>query len=249
MNPSPEANELAAVVLERLTPYLPRVAAPGDRRSTPGQRLYTLVADRLTALGETEALTELVRDPRNNSLVKRLLATAATDDAGYAAALTAAVAALPSVVDPDGAAGSAPPAARSAKSATRSAKSAAPSTEPPVGAAEPPTEPPVGAGNGRRPGRLAWIGLAAIVVLALAGFLIVRSTLNGLGEAGGLTAQSSCAEYRQAPPEERVAAIRQIGLAKGVSGADGPLVMAALDQLCDAQPAAKLGDLLARMDG
>lgn len=238
MNPSPEANELAAVVLERLTPYLPRVAAPGDRRSTPGQRLYTLVADRLTALGETEALTELVRDPRNNSLVKRLLATAATDDAGYAAALTAAVAALPSVVDPDGAAGSAPPAARSAKSATRSAKSAAPSTE-----------PPVGAGNGRRPGRLAWIGLAAIVVLALAGFLIVRSTLNGLGEAGGLTAQSSCAEYRQAPPEERVAAIRQIGLAKGVSGADGPLVMAALDQLCDAQPAAKLGDLLARMDG
>ncbi|MEE6257368.1 hypothetical protein [Plantactinospora sonchi] len=239
MTPS-EARELAAVVLERLAPRLPELAASGGtrRRDTPIHQLYALVAERLRAMDEQDALTELARDPRNDSLVRRLLASAAADDAAYATALAAAVAALPA---------GAAPAPRSAGRSASDGETSAP------GAAE--GSAPDRDGNGpdrpareRRPRRLGvWIALAALGVLAAVGFLVVRSVVDNLTNAGGLNARSTCTEYRQAPPEERVAAIRQIGLAKGVSGVDSPLVMTAIDQLCETQPEAAIGDLIGRL--
>ncbi|AVT31599.1 MULTISPECIES: hypothetical protein [unclassified Plantactinospora] len=225
MTPS-EAGKLAAVVLDRLAPHLPEAASAGG--PGPAGPLYELVAARLRALGEAEALADLVREPRNNSLVKRLLRTAATEDPGYAAELAAAVGALPA-------------AAAAPVVADRPATPAEPRE--PVGAVP-------GSGGGRRPRRYGpWVALGAVVLLLAVGGLVVRAVLGGLSEAGGLTADSSCEEYQQAPPEERVAAIRQIGLAKGISGVDSPLVMTAVDQLCDAQPTARIGDLIARFDG
>lgn len=227
----PEARELAALVLDRLAPRLPELAATRGTpdRSTPVHRLYALVAERLRALDEEETLAELARDPRNNSLARRLLAQAVVDDQEYATALAAAVAALPAEERP---------AARTAE------QTVAPPAEQPAA---------VGQGSGgpaeeRRPRRLGgWIALAALVVLGVVGFLVVRSVVDNLSGAGGLTAESSCTEYRQAPPEERVAAIREIGLAKGVSGADSPLVMTAIDQLCDSRPGATIGELIGRL--
>ncbi|GAA3748874.1 hypothetical protein GCM10022225_36400 [Plantactinospora mayteni] len=232
MTPS-EARELAAVLLDRLAPHLPEVATAGD--SDPARRLYGLVAERLRALGEQDALADLVREPRNNSLVKRLLSTAAIEDPGYAAELAAAVEALPA------AAGKPVPANR-----TTPAGATRPESREPVEAAE--AVP--GSGGDRRPRRYGpWIAVGAVVLLLVVGGLVVRAVLDGLTDAGGLTADSTCEEYQQAPPEERVAAIRQIGLAKGISGVDSPLVMTAVDQLCDASPSARIGDLVARFDG
>ncbi|MGX7675972.1 hypothetical protein [Plantactinospora sp. DSM 117369] len=236
MTPS-EASTLAAAVLDRLAPHLPEVAAAGDPGPAgPGRRLYDLVAERLRTLDEVEALADLVREPRNNSLVKRLLSTAAAEDPGYAAELAAAVEALPAE------AGTPVPANRTAAgAATR------PETGAPVGAA---ADAVPGSAGGRRPRRYGpWIALGAVVLLLVVGGLVVRAVLDGLTDAGGLTADSTCREYQQAPPEERVAAIRQIGLAKGISGVDSPLVMTAVDQLCDASPSARIGDLVARFDG
>lgn len=224
MDPS-EARSLATVVLDRLAPRLPEVAADSDAAAPPGEserhgpvhRLYRLVAGRLHALGEQEALADLVRDPRNNSLVKRLLATAAADDPAYAAELDAAVAALPVERKP-------------------AETTSTPATE---STAEEPASRPH-----RR--RALWLSLGAAAVVTVLALVVGRSVVADLRDAGGLTSDSTCAEYRQAPPEERVAAIRQIGLAKGVSDAHNPLVMTALDQLCDTQPTARLGDLVAR---
>lgn len=229
MTPS-EARELAAAALDRLTPQLPEVAtASGGRElDTPIHRLYVLVAERLRTLGEQEALAELIRYPRNNSLVRRLLADSATDDPGYAEQLAAAVDATP------------PPAEVTPSPAARSSAV--------DGEASPrATAVPV---ETRRPRRYGpWVGVGAVVVLILVGVLVARAVDSVLTDAGGLTADSNCAEYRQAPPEERVAAIRQIGLAKGIPGVDSPLVMSAVDQLCETQPSARLGDLIARFDG
>jgi hypothetical protein len=213
MTPS-ESRELAAVVLDRLAPRLPEAAASDDAApGTPIRRLYELVASRLRTLGEQDALAELVRNPRNDSLVRRLLATEATEDPTYAEELAAALEALPAA----GTLVTAPAADRA---------------------------------DGRRPRRYGpWVGVVAVVVLLLLGAFVARTVVNGLDGAGGLTADSGCEEYRQAPPEERVAAIRQIGLAKGISGVDSPLVMTAVDQLCETQPSAKLGDLVARFGG
>ncbi|MEO3820506.1 hypothetical protein [Plantactinospora sp. B24E8] len=234
----PEARELAALVLDHLAPRLPELAAPRGTpgRNTPVRQLYALVAKRFHALDEQETLVELARDPRNNSLARRLLAQAVIDDQEYAAALAAAVAALAAAVAALPA--EERPAARTAEHAVAQ-----------------PAEQPAAAGQGsegsaeeRRPRRWGgWIALAALVVLGVAGFLVVRSVVDNLSGAGGLTAQSSCTEYRQAPPEERVAAIREIGLAKGVSGADSPLVMTAIDQLCDSRPEATIGELIGRL--
>ncbi|MEQ4301439.1 hypothetical protein ABNF97_08620 [Plantactinospora sp. B6F1] len=229
MTPS-EARNLAAVVLDRLAPHLPGIASTGD--PGPVRRLYDLVAGRLRTLDELDALADLLREPRNNSLVKRLLSTAATEDQGYAAELIAAIEALPSA-----------PAAPVPADRTASAAAA----REPAGVA---ADAVPGSGGARRPRRYGpWIALGAVVVLLVVGGLVVRAVLDGLGDAGGLTADSTCEEYQQAPPEERVAAIRQIGLAKGISGVDSPLVMTAVDQLCDATPSARIGDLVARFDG
>ncbi|MDG4789492.1 hypothetical protein O7626_26810 [Micromonospora sp. WMMD1102] len=225
----------------------------------PAGRLYRLVAERLDALDESEALTELVREPRNNSLGKRLLGTAATEDPAWAAELADAVEALPAERSTERSAQRS--AGRSTpRSAGRSTqRSAERSATPGAGRAAPagPGEPVgaaagavPGSGGARRPRRYGpWIALGAVVLLLVVGGLVVRAALGGLSDAGGLTADSSCTEYQQAPPEERVAAIRQIGLAKGISGVDSPLVMTAVDQLCDTQPSAKIGDLVARFDG
>ncbi|MFC6022422.1 hypothetical protein ACFP2T_40490 [Plantactinospora solaniradicis] len=246
MTPS-ESRELAAVVLDRLTPRLPEVAASDDAApGTPIRRLYELVADRLLTLGEQDALAELVRNPRNDSLVRRLLATAATEDPRYAEELSAALGVLPAGTPV------------TAPAAEVTPPTAAPS--PPTAAPQSPDAAPSRAGeaaragadrsDGRRPRRYGpWVGVAAVVVLLLLGAIVAWTVVDGLDGAGGLTADSGCEEYRQAPPEERVAAIRQIGLAKGISGVDSPLVMTAVDQLCETQPSAKLGDLVARFDG
>ncbi|MFY1672889.1 DUF6480 family protein [Plantactinospora sp. WMMB334] len=128
--------------------------------------------------------------------------------------------------------------------------------DPAPAGATPPAESPREATGDRRETRGQprsrrygpWIALGAVVLLLLAAGLVVRAVLGEMTGVGGLTADSSCAEYRQAPPEERVAAIRRVGLAKGISGVDGPLVMTAIDQLCETQPSARLGDLLARLN-
>lgn len=248
-----EARELAAVVLRRLAPRLPEVAAAADAPGPsearvpsgpstspggddPSHRLYRLVADRLRALGEQEALAELIREPHNDSLVRRLLATAVADDAAYAAELAAAVAAMPAE---EAAVAAVPPAREAA-----------------VAAAEPAGDDvaPPGAGQPSAPGgavrpdrrRALWLSLGTATVVAVLAFLVGRAVVDDLRDAGGLTSHSTCAEYRRATPEERVAAVRRIGLAKGVSDAHNPLVMAALDQLCETQPTARLGDLVER---
>ncbi|GIG91855.1 hypothetical protein Pen02_67910 [Plantactinospora endophytica] len=224
------------MVLDRLAPHLPEVASAADPGGAPpARRLYDLVAERLRTLDEQEALAELVREPRNNSLVKRLLGSAAAEDPGYAAKLAAAVAALPAQVGKSPA-GQPTPRGRTAPSEGRG----------PAGAV---ADDVPGSADGRRPRRYGpWIAVVAVVLLLVVGGLVVRAVQDGLSGAGGLTSDSTCTEYQQAPPEERVAAIRQIGLAKGISGADSPLVMTAVDQLCDAQPSARIGDLVARFD-
>ena len=164
--------------------------------------------------------------------MRRLLTTAATEDPAYAAELAAAVAALPD----------------SQFTAAASQSTAAASRR-----RERARDVPAGSAGDREAFRrltrrgLA-IGVGAVAVTALLGCLVGRAILDDLNDAGGLTSDSSCAEFRQAPAEDRVAAIRQIGLAKGISGVDSPLVMSAVDQLCDAQPSAKLGDMVARFD-
>jgi len=267
-----EARELAAVVLRRLAPRLPEVAAAADAPGPsearvpsgpstspggddPSHRLYRLVADRLRALGEQEALAELIREPHNDSLVRRLLATAVADDAAYAAELAAAVAAMPA----EKAAVAAMPAEKAAVAAMpaeKAAVAAMPAEKAAVAAAEPAGDDvaPPGAGQPSAPGgavrpdrrRALWLSLGTATVVAVLAFLVGRAVVDDLRDAGGLTSHSTCAEYRRATPEERVAAVRRIGLAKGVSDAHNPLVMAALDQLCETQPTARLGDLVER---
>jgi hypothetical protein len=238
-----EPDRLAAAVLARLAPHLPDLAA-GKPADPATARLYDLVARRLRALGEEQTLAELALDPRNNSLARRLLATAATEDPGYAAELAAALTALPPAHPPDTA----------HPEDTRPADGSAQADNPAQADGAPvPGGPASAAGSavaaGRRPGRRGvLIGTAIAVGVVLVGCLVGRAMLDDLNDAGGLTSDSTCAQYRRSPAEDRVAAIRQIGLAKGVSGTDHPLVMSAVDQLCETQPDARLGDVLARFD-
>jgi hypothetical protein len=235
----PDHDRLAAAVLARLAPHLPALAA-GEPAEPATAGLYHLVATRLRALGEEQTLAELAREPRNNSLARRLLATAATRDPGYAAKLTAALAALPAAGPPDVVS---PPDPTSPE---KTARTGGPTASAGSVSGARATSAVVA---GRRPGRRGiLIGVGIAVVVVLVGCLVGRAMLSDLNDAGGLTSDSTCTQYRRAPAEDRVAAIRQIGLAKGVSGADHPLVMSAVDQLCDTQPDARLGDVLARFD-
>ncbi|MDG4828930.1 hypothetical protein O7627_06365 [Solwaraspora sp. WMMD1047] len=232
-----EPDRLAAAVLERLAPHLPALAA-GEPTEPATADLYHQVAERLRALGEQQTLAELAREPHNNSLARRLLATAATEDPGYAAKLTAALAALPAA-----------PAKDTANPGDTARTDGSTQTDGPPAPDGRPSVASAAVVAGRRPGRrgiLIGVGIAVCVVLV--GCLVGRAMLDDLNDAGGLTSDSTCAQYRRAPAEDRVAAIRQIGLAKGVSGTDHPLVMSAVDQLCESQPDQRLGDVLARFD-
>ncbi|RKR87986.1 hypothetical protein BDK92_2289 [Micromonospora pisi] len=223
---TPESTDaLAGAAIERLTPYLPAVGTTGP--DTPGvdsaaRSLHRTVAARLHALGETEALAEFVRQPRNNSLVRRLLATAIREDPAYAAELAAAVAAVP------------PPSAASQTPAGPATATAA---------ATPTPAPP---GTGRRFSRRALlIGLTVVVVAVAVVCLIARNILGDLDDSGGLTSQSSCADFRQAPREDRMRALQAIALARGVPELDSPFGLTAVTEACATQPERRVGDVVA----
>jgi hypothetical protein len=176
------------------------------------------VAARLSALGETEALAEFVRQPRNNSLVRRLLATAVHDDPAYAAELAAAVAAVP----PDG------------------PRTTAADPTPP---GSPDLRP---SGRGRRLSRRTLlVALAVLTVAVLVVCLVARNILADLDDSGGLTTQSTCAEFRQAPKEDRARALQAIALARGVPELDTPLALDAVTRSCAATPERRLADVVA----
>ncbi|WP_326556026.1 hypothetical protein [Micromonospora sp. NBC_01796] len=220
---TPESPDtLAGTAIERLTPYLPAIGTTGAVEpggDTAARSLHDLLAARLRAMGEAEALAEFVRQPRNNSLVRRLLTTAVHDDPAYAAELAGAVAALP----PDG-----------------------PETTPAATRNDSPDRPaPVG---GRRLSRRTLlVALAVLTVAVVVVCLVARNILGDLDDSGGLTTQSSCADFRQAPREDRSRALRAIALARGLPELDTPLALTAVTQACAAEPDSRLGDVVARL--
>ncbi|MFI6763002.1 hypothetical protein ACIBF5_28115 [Micromonospora sp. NPDC050417] len=220
---------LAGAAIERLTPHLPAVGTTGP--DTPGvdsaaRSLHRTVAARLHELGETEALAAFVRQPRNDSLVRRLLATAIREDPAYAAELTAAVAAVP----PTGAVTNSPAGTTTAGTTTETA------------AAPPPAPPRTG---GRFSRRALLVGLTVVVVVVAVVCLIARNILGDLDDSGGLTSQSSCADFRQAPKEDRMRALQAIALARGVPELDSPFGLTAVTEACAAQPERRVGDVIA----
>ncbi|MFK3983690.1 hypothetical protein ACI2K4_25325 [Micromonospora sp. NPDC050397] len=237
---SPETTDpLAGTALERLTPYLPAVGTTQEPGVDPAARpLYDLVAARLRAIGEAEAFADFVRQPRNDSLVRRLLATAVRDDPAYAAALTAAVAAVPAGATtsqlPDGTAGSAVPLPLGGRVTGGSADSG---TTAPVGSAPAP----------RLSRRTLLVGLGILVVVVAVVCLVARNILGNLDDSGGLTSQSTCAEFRQAPKEDRAAALRAIALARGLPELDTPLGLTAVTESCAAHPGRSLADTIATL--
>ncbi|WP_329103743.1 hypothetical protein OG792_27685 [Micromonospora sp. NBC_01699] len=210
---------LAGTAIELLTPYLPAIGIAGVGHGDPAVRsLYETVAARLRALGEAEALAEFVRQPRNNSLVRRLLATAVRDDPAYAAELAAAVAAVPPV-------------------GSQTAASAGPPADAPDRSRS--------TGTRRLFRRTLLVTLAVSAVAVLVVCLVARNILADLDDSGGLTTQSSCAEFRQAPREDRSRALRAIALARGVPELDTPLALTVVTQACASAPDRRLGDVVA----
>ncbi|MEV4626308.1 hypothetical protein AB0J90_08460 [Micromonospora sp. NPDC049523] len=219
---TPESPDtLAGTAIERLTPYLPAIGttAAGRGGDTAARSLYELVAARLRALGEAEALAEFVRQPRNNSLVRRLLTTAAQDDPTYAAELADAVVAVP----PQG------PATVTADDTRTNSP-----------------DRPLPGGGRRLSRRTLLVALAVLTVAVAVVCLVARNILGDLDDSGGLTSQSSCADFREAPREDRTRALRAIALARGLPELDTPLALTAVTQACAAEPDSRLGDVVAR---
>ncbi|MGW4467116.1 hypothetical protein [Micromonospora sp. NPDC004704] len=221
---TPESPDtLAGTAIERLTPYLPAIGTTGAVEPggvTAARSLHDLLAARLRAMGEAEALAEFVRQPRNNSLVRRLLTTALHDDPAYAAELAGAVAAVP----PDGP-GTTPVAATRTDSQDR----------------------PAPVGGRRLSRRTLLVALAVLTVAVVVVCLVARNILGDLDDSGGLTTQSSCADFRQAPREDRSRALRAIALARGLPELDTPPALTAVTQACAAEPDSRLGDVVARL--
>jgi hypothetical protein len=215
---TPETTDLAGTAIDRLTPYLPELSThdPQPSGDSAVRPLYDAVAGRLRALGETEALAEFVQQPRNNSLVRRLLATAVEDDPEYAAELAAAIAATPATPAGPAATRDGSPTGVLAATARR------PST------------------------RVLLIGSAALILAVAVIFLVARNILADLNNSGGLTSASSCAEFLHAPREDRLRAIEAIALAKDVPELGSPVLLPAITEVCDTQPNSQLGDVVAK---
>lgn len=215
---TPENTDLlAGTAIERLMPYLPAVSTAGPQPTgdPAAKSLYHAIAGRLRELGEADALADFVRQPQNNSLVRRLLATALADDPAYAAELADVVAAVPS------------------GGPTELPRPVAPTVATP-------------ATSRRLSRRILLTGLAVLTVVVVLVCLVARNILGDLDNSGGLTTQSSCADFRQAPKEDRMRALAAIALARGVPELDSPLALTAVTQACDAQPTTQLGDVVAR---
>ena len=224
---TPETTDpLAGTAIERLTPYLPAISTDGPR-STVGdaaaRSLYDTVARRLRELGEAEALAEFVAQPRNNSLVRRLLTTALRGDPAYATELATAVAAVPpgDTATVDGAA--------------------------PVDGGPPDAPDRIAPATTRRLSRRTLlIALAVLTVAVAVVCLVARNILGDLDNSGGLTTQSSCTEFRQAPRDDRIRALQAIALARDVPELDSTLALTVVTQACESQPESRLGDVVAR---
>jgi hypothetical protein len=235
---TPETTDLAGTAIERLTPYLPGAAtgAPWERERAAAEPLYDAIANRLRALDEGTALDEFVQQPQNNSLVRRLLTTAVGEDPAFAEELATAVRATPAAPAPAA-------AVRTAQASTpigvRSADAAGP---------DDPIDNAGGRTRTRRPAGLL-IGLVALAVVAALVCVAGRVILSDLRSGNGLTAESSCEEFLRAPKEEQSGAIEEIGLAKGVADLDSPMARPAIAEICTAQPAARLGDVVEKFRG
>ncbi|GAA2615775.1 hypothetical protein [Paractinoplanes durhamensis] len=79
--------------IDLLAARLPGAASEAGEDAT-AHRLYDVIAHKLQNAGNGNAMTEFVKDSRENSLVKRLLRQAVRDDPAFATELATAVAAV-----------------------------------------------------------------------------------------------------------------------------------------------------------
>lgn len=248
---TPETTDpLAGTALERLTPYLPAVGTTPAPGVDPAARsLHDLVAARLRTMGEAEAFTDFVRQPGNDSLVRRLLATAVRDDPAYAAALASAVAAVPpsAAISPLPADTAPPVPPAPPMPSVPSVAPAGPVTGGTVHS-DADSVPPAGSVAARRLSRRTLlVGLGVLVVVVTVICLIARNILGDLDDSGGLTSQSTCAEFRQAPKDDRARALQAIALARGLPELDTPLGLTAVTEACAAHPGHSLADTIATL--
>ncbi|MEV4136313.1 hypothetical protein AB0J72_29610 [Dactylosporangium sp. NPDC049742] len=92
------------------------------------------------------------------------------------------------------------------------------------------------------------VAVVAVIVVAIVAILAGRAIYAKI-QSSDLTAESTCAEFLQAPEDEERSAIRKIGIEKGVGGTGSPLALPAISYACSSHPDMRLGDVIVKFKG
>jgi hypothetical protein len=92
------------------------------------------------------------------------------------------------------------------------------------------------------------VAVIAVIVVAIVAILAGRAVYDKV-KSNDLTAESTCAQFLQAPQDEELSAIRNIGIEKGVAGTGSPLALPAISYDCSGEPNARLGDVIVKFKG
>jgi|SRR4051794_16739976 hypothetical protein len=92
------------------------------------------------------------------------------------------------------------------------------------------------------------VAVIAVIVVAIVAIVAGRAVYH-MVKPSELTAESTCAEFLQAPQDQELSAIRKVGLDKGVGGTGSPLALPAISYDCSSEPDAQLGDVIVKFKG
>lgn len=213
--------DLASSAIEALAPHLPAIGRNDLRtaQEMAAKGLYDLIAAAFRRIGEQYTFNAWVNDPRDHTVVSKLLAATMKADPGLTRDINEAVHHVNSNhVDQRGARAGGDLAGRDINKNRTTHHSG---------------------------GLLAILAVVAVAALLGWGAVAIVNKLTG----DTLTADSTCSQFLQAPQDQELSAIRQIGQTEGVAGIGSPLALPAISYSCSGEPTAKLGAVIATFKG
>ncbi len=216
--------DLASSAMAALAPYLPAIRANRVHASNDiaAQALYELVGTALRQIGAQVSWEAYLSDPSLETMIKRLLADSLNKNPDLAQHIDKAVTRVTNDYSTTNTNQSGAQVGRGGTMAGRDV-------------------------THKRTNNGGIIAVIAVIIVAAIAIVVGRAVYHSVNS--GLTADSSCSQFLQAPQDEEVRAIRTIGIDEGVSGTGSPLALPAISYSCSGQPSARLGDVIASFRG
>jgi len=217
--------DLASSAFAALSPYLPAISRTSAHTSqeVAARALYELLGSALRQIGARSAWDAYLGDPSATATVERLLASAMDKSSDLARDVERAV---HEVTNDNSYTYSNQSGAQAGRGGNI------------VGRDQ----------NNNKTNYGGIVAVIAVIVVAVVAILAGRAVYESV-KSSGLSADSTCNEFLQAPQDEELRAIRKIGVDEGVNGTGSPLALPAISYACSGQPNARLGEVIARFRG